>query len=236
MRWWVATLLGACSFSGRTLTGDMPDAPSAGDADLVAVCTVAAPQPSVLAGASLGESGTSNGNLQNPLLCPAGQLPIGVGFDTTMLPRFEGGSPPQRVATAITVACGSIIQLSDGHYAVSQGATSPAYSAEVCTPTWGPFIQAPPVVCPDGDVVVGFKANEGNGSTFNTVALICAPLTPAGAVGTPTVTLPITDTDNHNNQPQTASCVQGEAVVGIALRGNCDIDKLTPMCAALACQ
>lgn len=225
----VLVVVAGCSYvSGAAVTGT---ASTDAGRDAAPLCTVS-PRPRPTLAPSLGGSG---GNVEADLLCPSGQFPIGVGFDTTTNPRPEGGNGGERVARAISVSCGTIELWSDGHYRITAGAMVSRNTNACGDPAWSPVTTAPAVGCPLDTILVGLVGNGGQTSLFNTVKLACGSLTPPAAIGAGTTMIAVIDTGNYTNNPQTALCPSGEAVVAFGIRANCGLDELTPVCAALQC-
>jgi hypothetical protein len=235
-----AVVLAGCSFTppGSSIdgaVGDGPDAPPDVPSNVTRVCTVRPSAAPLAITTPLGAPpGSSNGNLQSDITCAPGELPIGIGFDTTTNDRPEGGNGGERVAVGIVVQCGTIDLMSDDKFLVTATAV-PGFHCNDCSPTWGPLTTAPVVRCPANTTLVGLEGNGGSGTLFNTVKLRCAALTSTGTVGGMTQLLAITDTGGYLNNPQTAACTANEALVSFGLRANCGLDQLTPQCAPLAC-
>jgi hypothetical protein len=226
--WRVAVaMIAGCGFQPAAVTG----ADSAvQDADPRPSCAATAALPGTVTN-PLGASGTNNGNLQPDLDCAAGELPIGIGFESTMNNRAEGGD--ERVITAIHVQCGSIAIHSDGKVDLAP-AEAIGWTAGMC-PGWPPYVTAPIVRCPDNTVLVGLTANGGSGTLFNSAALTCRMLLAGGALGVVVPPTAVVDTGNDGNNPQSAQCAANAVLVSFALRGNCGLDQLTPRCSPLQC-
>jgi hypothetical protein len=95
---------------------------------------------------------------------------------------------------------------------------------------------APIVSCPSNTTLVGFTGNSGASSLFNSVSIQCALVTSTGAgTGSVSRTIGVVDTGSFSNNPETAACPTGQAMIGVALRGNCAMDEMTPICSALQC-
>jgi hypothetical protein len=221
-------MIASCGFEPAVLDITVDAKPQ--DADLRPSCAATAPLPGNVTN-PLGAAGTSNGNPQPALDCAAGELPIGVGFESTMNTRFEGGN--ERVITAIHVQCGTVVVHTDGKVDLAPTAKL-GWTAGSCN-GWPPYVIAPIVRCPDNTVLVGLTANGGNGTLFNSAALTCRMLLANGALGAIVPPTAVVDSGSYGNNPQNALCASDSAVVSFALRGNCGLDQLTPRCAPLQC-
>lgn len=222
-----------CSF---TSSAGSVDAQSANDATQIDgdiahhACEVSAIGAET-ATTSLGGSG---GSPRPDLACAAGELPIGIGFDSTQTPRPEGGNGAngERVVTAIHVRCGRVSLRVDESVAITPAETA-GWVANQCG--WGTLVSAPVVDCPANTVLVGISGNGGAFSLFNTVSITCASMSTTGSVGTTLHSVAVTDTGSYTNKPQTANCPTGTAAVSFAILGDCGVDEVTPSCSQLQC-
>jgi hypothetical protein len=227
-------IAGACRFH-PALEGPQ-DGNNTGDALNAATCKPSGSgEPTQNA---LGALGSSNGNLYPDLACPIGELPVSVGFESTMNPRPEGGN--ERVVVAIDVGCASLALAKGSLVATNDPApgTNTRWTPNNCdngSDVWTPVVTAAPVGCPTNHVLVGLHANGGNGTLFNTVRLACAPISSVGVIGAEDTQIPVTDTGSDANNPQSALCPAGQIVGSYAMRGNCGLDHLQPLCSELAC-
>ena len=232
---------GACSFDpGKAIEdGDGRDGSiGTGDASSASTCNLAPSGSSQPTPRPLGALGSSNGNLYPDLECPAGELPITVGFESTMFPRPEGGN--ERVMVAINIGCASLALAKGSLVTTNDPApgTNTSWLPNNCnngSDVWTPVVTAPAVGCPTNHVLVGLHANGGMGTLFNTVALACAPISTDGVIGAEDTQLSVTDTGSDMNNPQNALCPAGQILASYAMRGNCGLDQLQPICSELAC-
>ncbi|MBK9034193.1 MAG: hypothetical protein IPL61_23515 [Myxococcales bacterium] len=227
----------ACSFEPTgTRDGAPPgelDARAAVDAAVDAapqVCRVAATTPTAT-GTTLGSTG--GGSARDPLGCPPGELPIGAAFDLTDNRITNHGN--QRLVSGIHLRCGAI-DLVDGVALVA-----PTGEVVLRGDTGGncsnylAFTTSAEAACPTGTVLVGLDGNRPDDVLFNNVSLRCAPLSAAAVVGTDVTLVAVTGTGTDANQPQTAACPAGTAVVELRPNSGCGIDGVTLQCAPLAC-
>jgi hypothetical protein len=223
----VFALLVGCGFQPADVTGMGSGMPDADPRPSCAATATPPGQPTT----SLGASGTSNGILQPDLDCAAGELPIGVGFESTTLTRPELGN--ERAITAIHVQCGTVTVHVDGK-SDRVVAETLGWTGNDCA--WGSTVVAPITQCPDNTVLVGLTANSGATTMFNSAALSCRLLLASGQLGAVVPPTDVVDTGSYGNRPQSAQCPSGTVVVSFAMRGNCGVDQLTPRCAPLACE
>jgi hypothetical protein len=221
-------MIAGCGFQPAAVTGTADS--DVQDADPRPSCAATGALPGNVTN-SLGAIGTSNGSVQPDLDCAAGELPIGVGFESTMDVRFEGGN--ERVITAIRVQCGTVAIHTDGKVDLAPAETI-SWTAYPCA-GWGPYVVAPVVRCPDNTVLVGLTANAGQGTLFNSAALTCRIVLAGGALGAIVPPTDVVDTGSYGNKPVSAQCASDAVLVSFALRGNCGLDQLTPRCSPLQC-
>jgi hypothetical protein len=240
----VAGLVGACSFDpGRASegvhdgSGDR-DGGDGSDGPVGASCTLAPSGSAEPTPTHLGSVGSSNGNPAPDLSCPAGEVAVTAGFQSTVNPRPEGGN--ERVVVAINIGCASLA-LVHGSLVVTDDPSAPpptTWTPNNCDSIgnmWTPFVTASAVGCPADQVLVGLHANGGPQTLFNTVTLACAAISPTGGIGAEDLQVAVTDTGSDSNNPQDGLCPAGEIVSSYAMRGNCGLDQLVPQCVALSC-
>jgi hypothetical protein len=230
---------GACSFDPNNALPDGGNGSSgASDASTATSCNLVPSDSNTPTARPLGALGSSNGNSYPDLECPTGELPVSVGFESTMYARPEGGN--ERVVVAINIGCASLA-LANGSLVTTNDpapTTNTSWMPNNCnqgSDVWTPVVTASAVSCPANHVLVGAHANGGTETLFNTVTLACAPISATGAIGAEDMEIPVTDTGGYTNNPQNALCPAGQILDAYAMRGNCGIDQLQPLCSELAC-
>ncbi len=227
-----------CGFDGPPELGGTPiDAPET----MPSSCTVAPGELETPASDNLGEHPSPpgpfmHGGMKPPIVCMPGELPVELGVYTTAIAVDEGGN--ERVVRSLTVVCGTLAFTPTLHTTVGETIQTP-YGG--CSPAWGmdpnpPVTIAPPEPCPSGQVAVGLTGNGGTDSLFNTVAIKCAPFAASGTIGAADSSVPVTDSGSYTNKQQQAVCPENTAIVSFTWRGDCGVDELTPVCAALSCR
>ena len=229
----VLATLGGCTFAPRgEVPGDgdaatVPDGPSSTDAP---PCGLTATSPST-DGGTLGS--TAGGDALAPLTCPAGELPIGAAFDLTDNPISNHGN--QRLVAGVHVRCGTLTQTAAAVTVTPTELQSIHGGAGANCSAYRPFTTSAEARCPTGTVLVGLDGNQPDDVLFNHVALRCAPLGVAGAIGADVTLVPVDGTGIDSNRPQTAACPAGTIVVALKPNAGCGIDGVVLTCAPLTC-
>jgi hypothetical protein len=185
--------------------------------------------------ANAGVLGGSGGMPGADLACPAGQLPVGIGFDMSQNAISSRGN--EQVAVAAHVACGAIARDASGAVTTTVASTIDALPGQAngCG-EYHPTTVAVIVDCAPGEVIVALAGNRAGTSLYNTVEITCATV---AADGTPTATthvLPIAGTVMFSNAPQSVACPLGTAVVGFGVLTGCGQDELIVECGTLVCR
>ena len=231
---WRAAALGlcACQFS-VSLDGDVAvDATSDGmtEGPAPVPCTVHSSGTPSNASALGGSGGTQ----RQDIVCEAGAVLIGLGFDVS-----QGGiaNHDNQVAMVnVHARCARVDRPGINLFATTLGAEVIRAGGDGgnCS-EYFPTVVASEVVCPNGSVLVGLRGNRIDTTLYNSVSIVCSPLAPDGSLGTGTVVMPIAGTGMETNQPQTADCPSGTAIANLGVRSGCGHDQLQPRCAPLVC-
>jgi hypothetical protein len=231
----LACVVAGCGFSaelGTAADAAPDDASMAGNEPLIfSQCTMRT------SGALTNTTaiGGDGGDPRDDITCAADELPIGIGFDVSS----DGiSSHDDQIAMVnVRVRCARVTRRTDGSFELQPGAqVSRAGGMGGNCSAYFPTVVAPEVTCAAGQVLVGVTANRIDSSLYNTVSIVCAPLTSDGSVMAPQAAQAITGTGTESNQPQTASCGAQSAIAAFAVRSGCGQDQLLPRCATVACQ
>lgn len=248
VRFWIVATLTACGFTGRAANDATPSGEDAYTDGVIVVddrpvdspplsvdvppCTVT-PTGSTTTASAIGNP--SGGQPRAPIACDAGQVAIGIAFETTV--NLLDNHADQNAVTTVHLHCGTITRDAAGAFQTTPGATKTQTSpgGANCGP-YSPTMRSPDVMCPQGSVLAGLTGNRIDATLFNTMSIACVALDLGGMATGPTTMFTVSNTGSFSNNVQMSTCPPATVVVGAEGRAVCGQDMIAVQCAALACQ
>jgi hypothetical protein len=177
-----------------------------------------------------GQVGGNGGGPSMDLVCPAGQVAIGVAVRVSDGGTAAGG---MRSAVGLTILCATV-RLAGGVAAV--GPETEVESQGDGRFGWTPATQTAPARCPPGWVVSGLRASRGvGGERFVDVTVTCAELGGDGAPTGMSRALYVEGSLREEPVYDTAACPAGQALRRVGTRTGAGFDAAALFCAAPTC-